>query len=240
MLLMFLLLKIEKDEEITQLLQSMKFSTFALNILELPGLEYIKTALSKGEETEKDEGLQKNMGLAGFDKGYFIADYIYLFAILIIIGFFHLLFFLTIRIPETPESIVENAIVTIDRIFNYSIYIRISLSSYFYMLISILNDFSQINSGWRRIVSFLASLVVLVYLVFFFLFVVIHYCKNRDKPYDPNDKYQVLYQGMRETRWARFYNTLYLLRRISLAIIIVSGEVAFQLSVIAIIQIATL
>ena len=239
MLLMFLLLKIEKDEEITQLLQSMKFSTLALNIFKIPGFEHIRDALSDAKKAEEKEGLEKNMGLIGFDKGYFVADFIYLLTLVGIVAILHLLFFLSIRVPKEPMRLVENVAVTVDHFFNYSFYIRFSLSFFFYMLIAIFHEFKQVEMEWRRMISFIVALGAFVYLLLFFVFVLKHFIKNKDKPYDPRDRYQVLYQGLKETRWAKFFYSIYLMRRILLAILIFIPAVLFQLIAISIIQIAS-
>ena len=127
MLVMFLLLNINIDEEIQQLLESMKFSTFALNIFKIPGFEQLRDLLSDDKDTEEDEDIGNRLGLVGLEKGYFVADYIYLFTILAIVGLLHLAFFLTFRIPKVPERLVENALVTVNHFFNYSFYIRIAL-----------------------------------------------------------------------------------------------------------------
>ena len=68
------------------------------------------------------------------------------------------------------------------------------------MLIAIFYDFKKVNSKGERVFSFLVALGVFGCLLWFTLFVIIHFFKNKDKQYDPNDKYQVLYQGLKGTR----------------------------------------
>ena len=120
MLVMFLLLKIRCHDSLRELLESMKLSTFTLNIVSLPGIEQIKDAIVKDSKSSKSGHIGSNLDSVGFKNGIFLADYTYLFTALIILSLLHLIFTLSIRVPKNPKNKCENFFVTLNRFFHYT------------------------------------------------------------------------------------------------------------------------
>ena len=108
------------------------------------------------------------------------------------------------------------------------------------MLIGIFYEFKNPDPEFWKVFSYMGSIVIFFLLVCFFIFVLAHYFKYRDKRYDENGKFQVFYQGIRETRCAKFYTSFFLIRRSILALIVFIPNVWFQLVSIVIVQFSSL
>ena len=78
MLVMFLLLDIEIQRELRDLLESMKFSTFALSFLYLPGIEQLRELIPERKNSGNSGHLGKNLKSIGLERGVVLADFIYL------------------------------------------------------------------------------------------------------------------------------------------------------------------
>ena len=122
--------------------------------------------------------------------------------------------------PKNPKNKCENFFVTLNRFFHYTWYLRLSLHAYFYMLIAIFYEFSKDEYSTGEAFSLFIACVTFIYLMIFTLFVIVHFFKYRKRHVTILDRFHVLYDGLRQSSWARFYYSFFLIRRLCLASII--------------------
>lgn len=80
-----------------------------------------------------------------------------------------------------------------------------------------------------------------IFLFAFSIFIIVHFIYFRNDPEIVEGKYEVLYEGLRPTFWSKIYSTLFIMRRVTLAVFLVFvRNVIFQLIIIISVQVSAL
>ena len=105
------------------------------------------------------------------------------------------------------------------------------------MLIAIFYEFSKDEYSTGEAFSLFIACVTFIYLMIFTLFVIVHFFKYRKRHVTILDRFHVLYDGLRQSSWARFYYSFFLIRRLCLASVIFIDTDIVQLSCVVLVQI---
>ena len=234
----FLLLQADLNEAMIEMLSQINYATFNLDWIQISFLTELQDKIKSYMSDSGDSYLQTRMQKAGFETNVFIADYLYFFIYLSLFILLHLLFYLTIRVPEAPKSTIERLAVTIYQYFTFSTYLRLFLEAYFFMMLEAMVEFKQSHSTPTSYISFIFAIFAFIFLQVFAWFSIIHYCLYRDDEEVIEGKYEVLYEGLRPNPISKFYTPFFFIRRFLMAIFIVYVENASaQISIVIILQV---
>ena len=163
----FLLLQADLNEAMIEMLSQINYATFNLDWIQISYLTELQDKIKSYMSDSSDSYLQTRMQKAGFETNVFIADYLYFFIYLSLFLLLHLLFYLTINVPEAPKSTIERLAVTIYQYFTFSTYLRLFLEAYFFMMLEAMVEFKQSHSTTTSYISFIFAVFAFIFLQVF-------------------------------------------------------------------------
>lgn len=150
--------------------------SFSSTKIDMRYLDFIGIQSNMYDDTRRNLNSKgyKSLSNINIDSGNFIANYIYLFILYIILGFIHLVVFLLTKlecISKYPEKCISRTMVAIKNAFEFSVYFYLTIVASLFLFLVTLNDvaggdFSTAFNG----ISFFVALIVLI-LLFIMAFV---------------------------------------------------------------------
>ena len=226
--------------EVQDYINEFQFSSFSFSFIPYFNVPYIDKAYNFFWTTQTYSDL-KNVGL---DWGSTIANEFSLFVNLFWVILLNIAFLMIRKclIHKAKKEWIIKIFNVVSKTFLLAIYIRLVIEAYLYFLMSGVSEVKAFQThGLANIISLALTIPMLLWTIFFSGFIGYHFYKHRKS--NSNDFSRLLeeiYANVKETTIGKFYTTMFLLRRIFIVLIIMSGSytpVLFRAISFAVVQI---
>jgi hypothetical protein len=180
----------------------------------------------------------------GFESASTISNHFGLLINVFWLILFHLSFLLIRRIllKYPLKDSIQKLLDSFTNFFILTVYIRLLLEAYLFMLLSGLFEFGYFDfTDASTIVSFLLATPLTVFIVIFSVFLTVHYFQNKRIENDKiTKKYQELYASVKDTKIGKAYTFVFILRRTAIVLVLLTinfSPVLFRVIMFTFIQV---
>ena len=127
------------------------------------------------------------------------------------------------------------------QLFHFTIYLRLLLEAFLFSFLAALSELIRVGDAPANIISYLLSVMYIIFSVCFVIFVLLYYLLKRD--ITRTEYFIELYEGFKPKVLAKLYFFIFLVRRALIVVIILAlrdTNVYIRLSLYFIIQMVTL